>query len=872
MQRSYPWQAGARGRLLMFNLLVVSVTLMVSVVAIIGFRHAGAIQEQAQAQTLADMNGSLALARDTANVATAAVRLSQVVGALEYQSESQRLQQNQQALQQSLSLLASAPLAARQPERIARIRARSLMLEQTINSLLLNGHQRHLQRNNMLSDLWQTQILLSHINQLVQREQRTLPDAALREQTERLITIAIRTPSPIAIIEQLQQVMTQWRTVPLTGVTGENVQRLLATQQRLLPLAEALEQSDLAIAYATYRIKALVAMLNDDINASVQQVALQSEARTQATHHELDSIIGFIALFVLLALAITGYAGIYIYRNLGSSLTAIAGAMTRLAQGEQNVSVPGLQRRDELGELARAFNVFARNTASLAHTSRLLKEKSNQLESTFLAMRDGFALFDHNGQLVVWNAQYAELLGLAPREVHRGVHYQQLLAPLAVDLHDPGEQQEIRLADGRTLELRFSPIPRRGMVNTVLDRTSRKTLEEALQHSQKMKAVGQLTGGLAHDFNNLLAVIIGSLALTEGQLMPGPLATRIERARQAADRAAQLTQRLLAFSRKQALYPRAVSVVTLVDNLQGLLQHSLLPGQQLIIDAQRPGWPAWIDASQLENALMNLVVNARDAMHQQNGEIRLRIWNQRRLEGGEKRDRVTIEVIDHGCGMSADVREQVFEPFFTTKATGSGSGLGLSMVYGFVRQSGGQIELETAPGQGTTVRLLLPRAAEAAVIAPPPPVPGEADLAADVEAASNRLVLVLDDEPAVRQTLCEHLHQLGYLTLECGDGEEALALLRQTPDIDLLISDLMLPGEINGAEVIRQAHQNWPQLATLLISGQDLRHQPVTLPLCERLAKPWQQAQLVQALQRAWQRSERLNRAQQAATTAPVSQ
>jgi len=866
MQRSYPWQAGARGRLLLFNLLVVLVTLMVSVVAIFGFRHAGAIQEQAQAQTLADMNGSLALARDTANVATAAVRLSQVVGALEYQSESQRLKQNQQALQHSLMLLASAPLAARQPERIARIRARSLMLEQTINQLLLTGHQRHLQRNTMLSDLWQAQLLLSHIDQLVRREQQTQPDAALRQQTERLIGIAIRTPSPVAVIDQLQQVMMQWRAVPLQGVTGEKVQRLLATQQRLLPLADVLEQSDLAIAYATYRIKALVAMLNEDISASVQQVALQSEARTLATHRELDSIIGFITLFALLALAITGYAGIYIYRNLGSSLTAIAGAMTRLAQGEQNVSVPGLQRRDELGELARAFNVFARNTASLAHTSRLLKEKSNQLESTFLAMRDGFALFDNDGQLVVWNAQYAELLGIPPRELHRGVPWQQLLQPLAVDLHGPGEPQEIRLADGRTLELRFSPIPRRGMVNTVLERTTRKALEEALLHSQKMKAVGQLTGGLAHDFNNLLAVIIGSLALTEGQLTPGPLASRIERARQAADRAAQLTQRLLAFSRKQALFPRAVSVVTLVDNLQELLQHSLLPGQQLVIDAQRPGWPAWIDASQLENALMNLVVNARDAMQQQSGEIRIRIWNQRRLEQEEKRDRVTIEVIDHGCGMSAAVREQVFEPFFTTKATGSGSGLGLSMVYGFVRQSGGQIELETAPGQGTTVRLLLPRAPEMAATAPLPPVqPTPPD------AANDRLVLVLDDEPAVRQTLCEHLHQLGYLTLECGDGEQALALLRQTPDIDLLISDLMLPGEINGAEVIRQAQQNWPQLATLLISGQDLRHQPVTLPLCERLAKPWQQAQLVQALQRAWQRSERLNRAQQAATAAPVS-
>ncbi len=258
-------------------------------------------------------------------------------------------------------------------------------------------------------------------------------------------------------------------------------------------------------------------------------------------------------------------------------------------------------------------------------------------------------------------------------------------------------------------------------------------------------------------------------------------------------------------------------------------------------------------------------MNARDAMEGQSGEIRLRIWNQRIQEADGKRDRVTIEVIDHGCGMSAEVREQVFEPFFTTKETGSGSGLGLSMVYGFVRQSGGrEIELETAPGQGTTVRLQLPRAPEAAqpLVSAPVLTP---------RASRDRLILVLEDEAAVRQTLCEQLHQLGYLTLECADGESALTLLRQTPDIDLLISDLMLPGALNGADVVRQAQQQWPQLATLLISGQDLRQTPVTLPLCERLAKPWQQAQLVQALERAWQRSERLSRARQAATAAPLS-
>ncbi|MEG9510655.1 MAG: hybrid sensor histidine kinase/response regulator, partial [Pantoea piersonii] len=195
MRHEHPWQAGARGRLLLFNLLVVCVTLMVSVVAILGFRHAGRIQEQAQAQTLNDMSASLALARDTASVATAAVRLSQVVGALEYQSESQRLQQNQQALQHSLTLLASAPLATRQPARVARIRARSLMLEQTITQLLINGHQRHLQRNALLSGLWQSQLLLDHIDQLAARVQRG-PAASLREQTERLLAVAIRTPSP----------------------------------------------------------------------------------------------------------------------------------------------------------------------------------------------------------------------------------------------------------------------------------------------------------------------------------------------------------------------------------------------------------------------------------------------------------------------------------------------------------------------------------------------------------------------------------------------------------------------------------------------------------------------------------------------------
>ncbi|MBE8058423.1 hybrid sensor histidine kinase/response regulator, partial [Escherichia coli] len=183
----------------------------------------------------------------------------------------------------------------------------------------------------------------------------------------------------------------------------------------------------------------------------------------------------------------------------------------------------------------------------------------------------------------------------------------------------------------------------------------------------------------------------------------------------AAERGALLTQRLLAFSRKQSLHPQAVELKTLLEELSELMRHSLPATLALEIEAQSPAWPAWIDISQLENAIINLVMNARDAMEGQTGIIKIRTWNQRvTRSSGQRQDMVALEVIDHGCGMSQAVKSQVFEPFFTTKQTGSGSGLGLSMVYGFVRQSGGRVEIESAPGQGTTVRLQLPRALTAA--------------------------------------------------------------------------------------------------------------------------------------------------------------
>ncbi|MBK6262622.1 hybrid sensor histidine kinase/response regulator [Citrobacter youngae] len=745
--------ASARGRLLFFNLLVVAVTLMVSGVAVLGFQHASQIQEQVQQQTVDDMTGSMNLARDTANVATAAVRLSQVVGALEYKGEAERLQETQRALKQSLEQLATAPLAQQEPVLVERIIQRSQELQSSVEGMLQRGQRRHLERNALLSSLYQNQSYLRHLQKLTGAQ-----DDVLLGQIDRLIVAAIETPTPRSVIKQLDEVMPalplQTSNLLISNILNDFNQEL----HKLEPLSSALEQSDLAISWYMFHIKALVAILNSDINQYASQVAIISEQRVAQNHRELQSGALFILVFALLAVVITGFAGWYIYRNLGSNLTAISRAMTRLAHGESDVSVPALQRRDELGELARAFSVFARNTASLEHTTRLLKEKTTQME---------------------------------------------------------------------------------------IDRTERQGLEEALLHSQKLKAVGQLTGGLAHDFNNLLAVIIGSLDLVDPD---SPDAPRVNRALKAAERGAQLTQRLLAFSRKQSLHPHAVELKTLLENLGELMRHSLPATLTLEIEAQSPAWPAWIDVSQLENAIINLVMNARDAMDGQTGTIKIRTWNQRVTRSdGRKQDMVMLEVADQGSGMSQEVKAQVFEPFFTTKQTGSGSGsgLGLSMVYGFVRQSGGRVEIESAPGQGTTVRLQLPRAVV--------PVQIQAEPIAEHAANSGeKLVLVLEDEADVRQTLCEQLHLLGYLTLEAANGEQALHMLAASSEIDIFISDLMLPGGLSGVDVVNHALKHYPQLTILLISGQDLRpaHNPA-LPDVALLRKPFTRGELAQALRLA---------------------
>ena len=300
--RRTPFFASARGRLLFFNLLVMAVTLMVSGVAVFGFRHASQIQEQVQQQTLDDMTGSMNLARDTANVATAAVRLSQVVGALEYQGEAQGLKATQTALKGSLDQLAAAPLAGLEPALVGRITARSNELQRSVTQMLARGQRRHLQRNDLLSSLYQNQSHLRHLQTLSLRKGSHQPDERLLMEIDRLIEAAIQTPSPRPTVMQINDVMRQLPS-QIDDPTGNAILTDFTHELRKLgPLAQQLDESDLAINWYMYHIKALVAFLNGDINQYVARVAQASQERTAQSHHELRSGILFISAFALLAL------------------------------------------------------------------------------------------------------------------------------------------------------------------------------------------------------------------------------------------------------------------------------------------------------------------------------------------------------------------------------------------------------------------------------------------------------------------------------------------------------------------------------------------------------------------------------------------
>jgi signal transduction histidine kinase len=549
-----------------------------------------------------------------------------------------------------------------------------------------------------------------------------------------------------------------------------------------------------------------------------------------------------------------------------------AGAMLRTQDGIPVGSMCVLDTRPRaITELQRrTLEVFARQIMHQLDLRLALKERAEQerrYRLLFDSMDEGFCVIEFldgpHGPLsdyvhVEANAAYAENAGI-PNVV--GQRLREMVSPEAADdwaaryrevlLTGESIRFERELEEtGRYLSLssfRIEPPELRQVAVLFQDMTGRRkaqidllelnhtleqrveeerarfiAAEEALRQAQKMEAVGQLTGGLAHDFNNLLAGITGSLEMIGTRLAQGrssDVEKYLSAAQGATRRAAALTHRLLAFARRQTLNPRPLVVNTLLSDLVELVRRTVGPEIAVESVAAAGLWPTSVDANQLENALLNLCINARDAMPD-GGRLTIETANKwidasaAKQHGLEEGQYVTVCVSDTGVGIDKDTLEKVFEPFFTTKPLGEGTGLGLSMVYGFARQSHGHVRIYSEVGQGTMVCLYVPRhfgeveKEEARVLVDAPPL-----------GSGDKSVLVIDDEPVIRMLVVDALEEMGFDCAEAGDGPEGLAILERAERIDLLITDVGLPGGLNGRQVADRARELRPDLKVLFITG-----------------------------------------------------
>lgn len=508
----------------------------------------------------------------------------------------------------------------------------------------------------------------------------------------------------------------------------------------------------------------------------------------------------------------------------------------------------------------------------LAATTAQLEETERRFRLLIDAVTDyAIYMLDETGNVVSWNPGAERIKGYSAGEIigqhfsrfytederRRGVPQTALATAERTGKYE-AEGSRVR-KDGSTFlasvvinAIRDPSGSLLGFAKITRDVTEKKAVEHQLRQAQKMEAIGHLTGGVAHDFNNLLTVVMGNLEHLERILPPAPVTDRIiSSALRGASRAAMLTQRLLVFSRRQPLLPEVLSVNKLVAGTSDLMRRTI--GEPIFVETVLAGglWPALADSNQLENALINLTINARDAMPD-GGKLTIETANThlddayaRMNDEVEPGQYVGIFVTDSGTGMSPEIAAQAFEPFFTTKEIGQGTGLGLSQVYGFIKQSGGHVKIYSEIGEGTTVKLYLPRYRGAE---------GVIDDSVETRGISRgrgEVVLVVEDDPDVRDYTIEMVSDLGYTVLSAADGGSALRQLDSHGEVVLLFTDVGLAGGMNGRQLAEQALRRQPRLKVLYTTGyarNAIVHQGRLDPGVEVVFKPFTYSDLAAKL------------------------
>ena len=547
---------------------------------------------------------------------------------------------------------------------------------------------------------------------------------------------------------------------------------------------------------------------------------------------------------VLVAVGMIGVSAVLSWRIAAYTVMDPLESIERILDG-------GVRSGESLGDMVRVVTKVVaeidrhRIEAASADVARLAAEEALQRSTNIL--RSMVSTIGRDGRVKLWNQAAESMLGYSAEEmIGREIPSDVFSSSSAKSVGDvpkdrpqdggaadvflrmvtgqriKSEEMQCRRKDGNVVEVSFSGAPLmgdddhlHGAICVFEDIAARKAITAQLQQAQKMEAVGQLTGGMAHDFNNILGIAIGNLDLLELEVSDRPQAAELTTtAINALLRGAELTRALLAFARRQPLKPAILDVGELLGGVVRMLARTLGEQFHVILKAEGGLWPVLADAAQLEAAITNLAINARDAMSEGGqlviGAVNASLDSGDEVEGG---DYLVIEVSDTGKGMSPEVLSRVFEPFFTTKPVGRGTGLGLSMVYGFMKQSGGHIKIYSEVGCGTTVRLYLPRAGrnraaggDGITVASPPPKGCET-------------ILIVEDNPELRRMVESQLSGLGYNVIAASHGPAALQVLETGVTVDLLFTDVVMPEGMSGFDLADTARQRWPNLKVLVTSG-----------------------------------------------------
>ncbi len=542
--------------------------------------------------------------------------------------------------------------------------------------------------------------------------------------------------------------------------------------------------------------------------------------------------------------------GMTVEELIGSELSKFRSQIERARAGEYVSFVEEITYPDGVTRVVRVnyvpqfdpdggfdgFISLIEDVSELRQAEQMIRDTEERFRSIIENSPSAIFLKDMEGRFRLVNSKFEEwygfssdaLIGKTSRDIYpeeTAALYMEQDADVIASKTPIERRLSIPFADGSLRNIIINKFPVRdgkgrmvGIGSISTDVTDHQKIQEQLHQAQKMEAVGQLTGGVAHDFNNLLAVVLGNAELLGDRLGQDPQLATIERA---ARRGAELTQRLLSFSRQQALVPQSVDLALLVSGLLKLIGRTFGEPIEIVTDVPGGLWPVLADPGQFENALLNLSLNARDAMRD-GGILAIRASN---VDYGEINEHfsedmavgeyVKISVSDTGAGMSEEALEHAFEPFFTTKDVGEGSGLGLSMVYGFARQSGGDVVFRSVEGEGVNVDLYLPRGTASTIVR-------DEDSRETLKTGLGEVVLVIEDDPDLRQFSVEVLGRLGYGVFEAADAAAAMRVLEEHgAGIDLLLSDMVLPGGESGVQFSAKAKALHPGLKVVFMTGYD---------------------------------------------------